>query len=163
MAPVFSPDSGHIFYMLQDYKNSKSIAFVNDTKTGEVKSAATYDHIGVFALSPDGVKFAYAAGKENKYFVVLSSFEKQGAIEKEAPVHGMISGLVFSPDNGHIAYVAANEGKSLLIITDWRMSAHKQSERYDNISSIKFSSDGKSVLYAIPSGEGVLWKALEVE
>lgn len=161
MPPVFSPDSRYIFYVLQDYKNNKSIAFVSDTKTGEVKKRATYDYIGGVVFSDGGYSFAYIAGREGKQFVVVGDFTGKG--EKEGIVYDSVSGLTFSPDEMYVAFFAEKEGKQFLMIADKELSKHKQAPGYDRIYHLMFSLDGRAIFYKAQAGQEVGWKVETVE
>ena len=160
MPPVFSPDSRKIFYILQDYEKRKSISFVSDTRTGEVKKSRTYDSIGGVIFSPDGLWFAYAAGKEGKQFVVVSDF---AGAEKEGIAYDSVGQIAFSLDAKHIAYIAGKQGKRFLVISNREMSKHKEGPPYERLWEPRFSPDGKFVLYGAQSGKEIWWKVEGVE
>ncbi len=156
MEPVFSPDSRHIFYVLQDYKNNKSIAFVSDTETGEVKRSTPHEHIGSVVFSPDGRWFVYMAGEGGKYFLVKSRFGGSSGEDKKSPEYDMLDNSVISPDNRHIAYIVKREEKSFVVITDADLNIQKQGEPYDAVTAPVFSAEGKEVAYkAMSAGEFV--------
>lgn len=163
MPPVFSPDSRYIFYVLQDYKNNKSIAFVSDTGTGEIKKSRTYDHIGSVVFSSDKSWFVYLARKEDKYLVSISSFEGTAEEDKEGPVYDMVSDIILSSDGRYIVYIATKEGKSFLVVTDKKMSIQKEGQGYDRVWMPMFSPDNRFVLYGAQSGQEVGWKVETVE
>lgn len=164
MPPVFSPGGKYIFYLLQDYKNSKSIAFVSDTETGEVKRSTTYEHIGSVVFSPDGLWFVYTAVKEGRFFLVKSGFGWISGEDKKSPEYDMLFSIVLSPDGRHIAYIvedpthrAKKEGKTSVVIADAELNIQKQGEYYDAVTEPVFSADRKEVVYkALSGGEFVL-------
>lgn len=141
---------------------------MSDAHTGEVIKAKTYEWIGSVAFSPDGLWFAYAAGKEGKQFVVVSNFagagEKVGIDSyREGAAYDWVSSILFSPDGSHVAYIAERQGKYFLVISNREMSKHKEGPPYERLWQIMFSPDGKFVLYGAQSGKEIWWKVEKVE
>jgi hypothetical protein len=162
MPPVFSPDSRHIFYVLQDYRNGTSTAFVSDVETGTVRKSSVYETIGHAAVSPDGSQLAYAARQDGQDLIVTCRFADEGVLEEHWPAQGPVGDIIHSSDTEHTAYVIVKEDAMILTVYAWSTNRHSEVARFDRITAVKFSDDGRAVLYAIPTPQGMDWRSRKI-
>jgi len=148
IAPCFSPDSRLVFYVLEEEKGKgKQTIFVTDLHTSEAKKRKTYHQMaGAVTFSSDGKRYAYAAKREGKWFIVWVDLALNE--EREGPPYDRISRNVLSSDGQRLAYGAGKEGKSFLMVSNWASPAEvKESGPYDSIERAVFSPDGSLVAY----------------
>ena len=153
----FSSDSKKVFYMAEN--NEKMFIVVNG------KEEKAYDRItfNSLAISPDGNKIVYQAREDviregekmtredRKWFVVVNSEEEE--INEYA-----YNSFIFSPDDSKVASIGVSgDGKYLVAVN------HKEGKKYDYVSSLIFSDDGKYICYGARINNELWWIADKVE
>ncbi len=121
MPPVFSGDGKRVFYILQDYSGKKVIVFICEVPSGRVITTASYDAVGVVALSADGKRFAFPAVVQGRYHLVQGEFST-GEIKSGAS-HDLVDNVALSRDGSMAGYLTEHKGKLILIIGEksWRL------------------------------------------
>jgi WD40 repeat protein len=123
---VYPPDGTRYAYPVE---GANGQWFVCDGKEGPHYAGVEF---GTF--SPDGKRFAYAAGDDKgNRFVVLDGQPLQA--------YGKIGTLTFSPDGKRLAYIVGQSGNQLVVCDG------KEGRRYADVRDPVFSPDGKSLAY----------------
>lgn len=155
---IFAPGGNDMAYVAS--RNGKSFVVVND------QEGKPYDSIEYLTFSSDGKKVVYVGAEKGVSFMVVGDKE-----DKKYPDIRQVSGpcLYCGKDDrsnvGEITYLKAvtrpifnpvTQGVAYTVQVDNKWSAvidGKESPRYDYVSGITFSPDGKTVFYAVRSGE----------
>lgn len=177
--PTFSPDSKQLAYQAWDNDARKDVVLLNGEKIGEYdRIVGTNDGKGL-VFSPDGKRLGFVAvnghksfivvdGKEGKYYdmtvsgLVFSQDSKHVVYnarhdgkevivkdEIEIMESNSLQSSVCSPDCSRMACIY-KEGDNKYVVVDG-----KPGERYDNITELKFSTNGKRFVYAAWCGDSM--------
>jgi hypothetical protein len=111
---------------------------------------AAYAAIEGLVVSGDGRSHAYAAQKEEKWFVVVNG--------SEGPAFDRVVTPAFSPDGKHVVYRARKDGKRFVVVADTDGRTITQSPAYEQVFPVRFTTDGKSVAYGVKDGRQLAWK-----
>ncbi len=99
----------------------------------------------------DGAVSAFAARKENNWFIVTNG--------KEGPAFDRVVTPKFSPDGKYLVYRARKDGKRFVVVADVSGKVLRQHPAYEQVFDVQFTSDGKSVAYGVKDGKKLVWKA----
>jgi len=127
----WSPDGKHFAYKSFDY-DGKSIMIVDG------KEEKPYGLISKFKWSLDGKSYAYVGQFDTGGMAAVLNGEEVG------DKYTLVQGLTFSPDGKQFAYRGYYKNGGVDIIVNGKKVA-----KYDQISSIVFSSDGTQLSYAV--------------
>jgi Tol biopolymer transport system component len=121
---LFSPDSNHVAYGAQIGKEQFVVLDENENEKH-------YDRVDDFVFSPDGKRFAYAAVKDGKWFVVVDG--------KEEKKYDEVASLIFSPDSKRFAYAAFRDKKQFVVVNG------VEGKQYDGIFKVGESGIAKFI------------------
>ena len=140
VGPIYvSPGGEHILYPVRSGKES---FVVFDGKEGPKFDNVNIPY-GVSPFSPDGLRYAYAASREEppdlKFLVVTDG--------KEGKLYDFITGVTYTPDGAHLLYIAFDRlrWKTFLVRDGEEVGA------YDNLpeGDIRFGPDGKRMYFRL--------------
>ncbi len=163
--PIFSPSDKQLAFIGRDNKSKKSVLFLNWKKYGE------FDRIINFGFSADEKRFGIVVRNNHKEFLVLdgnegkyydsvvrfmfskdsqhyiyeASLGNKGFIVRdgiEISESNSLESSIFNPELSHTACIH-KEGDKKYVVVDG-----EQGEKYDEITDLKFSPDGKRYAYA---------------
>jgi len=132
--PVVSPNGEHIAAVVQTDGDARVML-------GEHLGKA-YDMVFDLRFSPDSMKVAYIAQKDDVFSVYVNQ-DRQQAFAIVDPDQG----LMFSEDSSRLAYVASPDGQSWHLVHNG-----KPGEAFDAISHVTFSPDSRRLAYAAKTG-----------
>lgn len=138
----FSPDSKRIAYVV--FEGNDIYLNVDGKK---------YSSSGAFSFSPDSSSIAYVlydmAAKKASVAVDGVEVKSSGSVKE---IYGQSKVIIWSPDSKKLAY-SSNKGSynenALVIAT--RQGIDWESQSYHEISGVRFSPDGKKVVYLAES------------
>jgi hypothetical protein len=152
--PQFSKELSKVVFLAQ--RNNKSYLVTNS----EEKELTVNDNIIDPFISSDGSRVGYieAVGNEAHVDVSMVAGDKSFKVFFASPTMALLFAKpIFSPDSNNIAYIGT-EGttesnmKYFVVIND------KKGNQYDAIlTDLKFSPDGKKVMYGARLGHELWW------
>jgi len=161
---TLSGNSLRFAYPVKKEKVGKVSLVLNDLALPEEKECPPYDRIGYSALSPDGQRVAYVAGKDlpaealaqagGKQFLVVSNWDSPTEVKENGP-YDLVGQPVFSPDGSLITYPASKDGRCFVVsgVSDGSLPYY-EGKGYDWIEQPVFSPDGKKIVYpAVKDGK----------
>jgi WD40 repeat protein len=144
--PIFSPDSKHLAFKVKTYDKPGFMIKERWYIWRDGKSGPHFEEISNIGFSPDSKRVAYAARRSKDDYCVLIDEEQGPKFE------AIVAGPEFSPDGQHVAYIAW-DNKKMVEVLDGKAVREIPSEKGMNfVNSLKFSPDGKRLLYIVGRG-----------
>ncbi len=158
-SPAFSKDGKGISF---GARNGQQIFLVTNDKPDKLYDLGfTYGfrnnyipQINYVAFNPNGDTVAYAISRKHlaDWFAVIGN--------KEGKLYDRVRGVVWGPTGKKVAYIASTEQKGVdTIDKEVVVIDEVEGQKYDQIypESLKFSSDGKQVMYGAQKGKNLVW------
>lgn len=159
---IFSPVGTEAAYRAGKSKQGPVKEFTNlaDAPLSLVPPApldrSQLDLVGSPVLSPDGARLAIETALPDQERVVLV-IRTDGKAVSYGPIVTSIRELGFSPDGRHLAYIANRNGKDIVIVND------QLSTPFDHVhTGLRFSEDGKSLMFGAQLDQDLWWVVLPV-
>jgi dipeptidyl aminopeptidase/acylaminoacyl peptidase len=158
--PVFGGDGTQLAYKAQVYRREKTGGFEVDKRTEFMVlngiRQQDFSQVMGWCFSPNGRTLAYAAenpGGRPGWSVVVGGIV--------GPPFDCVSGLVWSPDGSKLAYRARIAGREFVVVGSERGPEFTVPDSPDYrscdtlvVHDIRFSSDGRRVIYEAFTGDG---------
>lgn len=116
---------------------------------GEGKRESIYDEAGGLTYSKDGSMHAYAARKDNNWYVVVNGVEGTGYDRVISPK--------FSPDGKYLVYRARKDGKRFVVVANKTGKIIRRHPAYEQLFDVLFTADGKSIAHGVKDGQKLIW------
>lgn len=149
--PVISPD-GKAVGIILTYDEG---FFFHQAFHGSESAEKKYEEAAYLVYSGDGRKHAYAARRDQNWFVVVNG--------KEGPAFDRVVMPVFSPDGSKLIYRVRKDGKRFVVVADSSGKIIRKHPSYEQVFQPVFTSDGKSVAYGVKDGRKLIWKVEKLE
>ena len=144
--PVIHPDKKTVGILI----SANNTVFLQQLSLGGGNKETGYVAAEGLVYSGDGRFHAYAAAKDENWFVVVNG--------KEGPVFDRVVTPKFTPDGKFLVYRARKDGKRFVVVADTTGRTVKTHPAYEQVFDVVFTVDGKSVAYGVKDGQKLIWK-----
>lgn len=143
---VVRPDNKAVGMILAD----SSGMYFHQAFTGGSGEAVRYVEAAFPAYSGSGDMHAYAARKDEGWFIVVNG--------KAGPSFDRVVTPTFSPEGKRLVYRVRHEGRRFVVVADTEGGIMKRHPEYEMVFAPVFTADGKSVAYGVKDGRDIVWK-----
>jgi len=144
--PVVRPDQKGVGSIISLNNQATFHQFFSD----EGKVERSYDEANGLIYSSDGSAHAYAARKDNNWFVVVNGVDGASFDRVISPK--------FSPNGKYLVYRARKDGKRFVVVAKKTGKIIRQHPSYEQVFDVEFTADGKSVAYGVKDGQQLVWR-----
>jgi Tol biopolymer transport system component len=120
---------------------------MSDLASDKEKEGPSYDQVSSDAISPDGQRVVYRAGKEGKNFLVVSDWDSPSRVKENGP-YDSVGQPVLSPNSLVVSYPVFKDGKWCIVSSALDGSLpEREGKSYERIERPVFSPDSSKIAY----------------